>query len=574
LSTGTTETLSEAEIEEIDFIEKHLPIETLIIFRQLAIKDVIVRNRHQKKEEEKKAAESKKAGGSSWFGSWGKAKKVDLIETMNEIPSEGDVSLTQLQSDLENAITSSLTDPAAFTIDVTFHSSTQITIWNDLHKVTTIDMACSAEAKIRPDRMIAFLALTHLQVVDDFTPNPLIGNLMSVIPTEDNTQQQFLHPFCIQFENNDNKININIKASRLQLCLNKYCVQQLLSILEIPPSTSSPSSDILALQETQRAFQARASVKTVPISKTKSNRRPSTASALTAIGASDLIRNTEETTEVKSTLHISFDAYAPQIIIPENSVQEIGYLLLDAGHLMIDGDMGPAGMSWDVNLKSVNVAMPLCVSDFNGTKPIYLIRPFDIEILVQDIDKRKADMTVAMSITAISGELDPAKLSRLLYLTEVMSSIFEAPTLSFSTDNVLDIPDARVVNPLQSQMNLMIFIPSITIDVQYGSSDHPLQKNILCIDYMKADVTTRVYDMHASLELRRLSVEDNMRYETQKQLVSTPNDHESLVFIDVKTISNRRSPFYKESLPYGNIIDVRFGTLILNTDARNILHLR
>jgi hypothetical protein len=239
--------------------------------------------------------------------------------------------------------------------------------------------------------------------------------------------------------------------------------------------------------------------------------------------------------------------------------------------------MGPAGMSWDVHLKAVNVAMPLCVSDFNGTKPIYLIRPFDIEVLAQDVDKKKADMTVAMSITAISGELDPAKLSRLLYLTEVMSSIFEAPSLTFPTDNVLDIPDARVANPLRPQMNLVMFIPSITIDVQYGSSDDdPLrvQKNILKIDYLKADVTTRVYDMHASLELRRLSVEDTMRCETQKRLASTPDDKESLVLIDVKKISNRRSPFYRESQPYGNIIDVRFGTLILNTDARNILHLR
>lgn len=378
---------------------------------------------------------------------------------------------------------------------------------------------------------------------------------------------------------------IYFRASRLELCLNKYCIQQLLSILEIPPSTT-PSS-ILALQETQRAFQAKNSIKKASGGSggnssdgngntPKANRRPSTTTtALSVIGASDLIRNDEyESTEAKSTLEIKFEAYAPTIIIPENSCCDIGYLLLDAGYLTIDGAMGPAGMKWNVKFNSINAAMPLKFDDIHGiTKPLYLIRPFDIEVIAQDIDKIKADMTVQMKVSQISGELDPTKMSRLLYLTEVMSTIFETPTITFPTDNVLDTPDSRVVNPNKNQMNLTVFIPSITIDLQYGPD--PLQKNILCVDLLNANVTTRVYDMQAILELRGLSVQDDMRFETQKYLASTPlSGKESLITIDIKKLSNKRSPFYLERDPFGTIINVKFGTLILNTDARNILHLR
>lgn len=558
-TSGGNEMLSEAEIEEIDFIEKHLPIDTLILFRQLATKDAIVSFRQLKKDQERKAADAKKAG--SWFGRWGKSKK----DTDPPVDLEGDVSLAQLQSDLENAITTSLTDPSAFTMDISFKSSTQLTIWNEVSKVITFEMAIIADAKIRSDRMTASLSLTNLEATDDFTPNPLIRHLVKVISTKETSI-----PLFLEFENVNGAISISLRASRLQLCMNKYCVQQLLSILEIPQSSSS---EILALQETQRAFQAKTSVK--KISNTKPNRRPSTALALSAIGAADLIRGSEENlTEVKSTLRINFDAYAPQIIIPENSVEEKGYLLLDAGHLVVNGAMGPAGMSWDVRFRAINVAMPLHLDDMNYSKPSYLIRPFDINLLAQDVDKSIADLTVNMMVTAISGELDPSKLSRLLYLTEVMSSIFEAPSISFPTENVLEIPDARTTNPFRSKMNLIVFIPTISIDVHYGQ-DNPLQKNILRINYLKANVTTRAYDMHASLELRSLSVQDNMRFESQKQLAYTPdNDQQCLVLIDVKKISNRRSPFYQDSDPFGNIIEVKFGSLILNTDARNLLHLR
>lgn len=558
---SSSETLSDAESEEIAFIEKHLPVDTLILFRQLATKDAIVTARQLKKEEEKKAADAKKSG--SWFGLWGKPK-----EAAEHADLEGDVSLAQLQSDLENAISTSLTDPAAFTIDLQFNSSTELTIWNDANKVITFEMAVVADAKIRPDRMSASVALTNLQISDDFTPNPLIGHLVKVIS---DYGQESAVPLSIEFENLNGAITISLRASRLQLCVNKYCVQQLLSILEIPLSASS--SEILALQETQRAFQAKASVKRISID--KPNRRPSTAFALSALGASDLIRGSEENlTEVKSTLHIRFDAYAPQIIIPENSVEEKGYLLLDAGHLTVNGDMGPAGMSWDVRFHAINVAMPLHIGDINCVKPSYLIRPFDIELIAQDIDKSKADMTVNMMLTAIQGELDPSKLSRLLYLTEVMSSIFEAPSISLPTDNILEIPDSRTTNPLRPKMNLVVFLPSISLDVQYDQED-PLQKNVLCINYLKVNIATRAYDMQASLELRSLSVQDNMRFESQKQLAYTPvGDHQCLVLIDVKKISNRRSPLYQESDPFGNIVEIKFGSLILNTDARNLLHLR
>ena len=124
-------------------------------------------------------------------------------------------------------------------------------------------------------------------------------------------------------------------------------------------------------------------------------------------------------------LEIVFEAHAPKIIIPEDSSSEKGYLLFDMGYMKVRGFTCEEGMSWKISSSNVCAGMPLRIHDLynlaeEGNEHMYLIKPFSIEMEVQNIDRTVADMVVDLNFEpGICGGLTPSKLTRLLGLMAV-----------------------------------------------------------------------------------------------------------------------------------------------------------
>ena len=596
------EPLSDSEEAELDLIERTLPVDSLLLYRRAAVKDAIVRNKRKKREVAKAEAEAK---AKSWFGGWGWGGGHKSAPAV----AEGDVSLEELQMDLEKEIHAHLGDTGAFTLDVSFVSSTVVSVTTHGQGIATMKMGLSASCSVRGDGMQAEVQMTNLLVTDEFTPSPVIPDLIAVRSTHTHTSPAHpSSPFTVNFRNTNGKIHVAVRALPLQVTFNKFCIQQLLGVVQV----SSPHTPLSELKQLQDAY----TVATASSRRVASDSEGSSAWYALATGqVTDVpsggdedeedVSNSEETntqdharrSSVTSSIEVDFEAEAPKIVIPEDSCHDMGFLLLDTGRLMVSGEMGSAGMAWQVKLCAINAALPRSVDELSAcsAQSHYLIRPFDVEVDAQSIDKTSGDMTVAIRVIPnIRGELSADKLSSLMHILDVLPSTFSklpsdddqdgdtAPADSHRTDAVVSAPaaasaassltfiDSRAVDPTQRNMVMVATIPAISLDLQYGSSD--TKKITLGIDMLRVDITTRPYDMHLALDVRSMSIQDFTRAESQLYLArSPPEEQESLVHITYTKLNHIKSPLYTS---FGTEISVEMNKLLLNSDSGTLLHLR
>ena len=580
--------LSQSEEAELDRIERTLPVDSLVLYRQLAIKDAIVRNKQIKQDVAKAAAAAK---SKSWFGSWGGGGK-------NETVAVGDVSLDDLQRDLEQAMHTHLGDMGSFTVDFSFLSSTFLTVTASGRSIAHMRMGLSANCTLRGEGMHAVVQMTDLLVTDEFTPSPVIQNLIAVRSSVESSPEQ--SPFTVTFRNSNDKIHVAVRALPLQITLNKFCIQQILSIVQVSRAQSALSE----LRQLQDAYTM-ATAAYRPAGSDTGQEGVSSTSAWYALAAAQLQQQphgsddesrsgSDAPDRVRSSapsIEVVFEADAPKIVIPEDGCSDMGFLLLDTGRLTVTGEMGPAGMAWQVKLCAINAALPRSVDElytFNGHCN-YVIRPFDVGVDVQTIDKSSGDMTVAINVSpSILGELSADKLSRIMHIIDIVPSTFDKLPLESGNHEVtasatavpdiiptaaassLTFIDSREVDPCQRDIVVIATIPAISLQLQYGS-DYK-ERVLLSIDLLSTDITMRPYDMHIAFDLKSLSIQDFTRDESQINLARTPLEgHESLVHISYTKLNHIKSPLYKE---FGTEVLVEFNKLFLNSDASTLLHLR
>jgi hypothetical protein len=100
----------------------------------------------------------------------------------------------------------------------------------------------------------------------------------------------------------------------------------------------------------------------------------------------------------------------------------------------VNGSLSSQGMCWDLALDDVNAGMPITVQDMYNLKheeSLYIIRPFDIECNIQNLDKTQADMNVNVEIKPeLRGELTAMKLDRfMIVLSIAQDTLFKQPLL-------------------------------------------------------------------------------------------------------------------------------------------------
>ena len=356
---------------------------------------------------------------------------------------------------------------------LTLESSAKLDLSQYGVPVLSASMAVSARARITHLGTNVVLDIGDVMAADRITPTPPLPNFISVKSTtegeqsrldllegagtwksslEDGTskrdgttqsnplwnltagqEQKVSKPsFTVTFEQVSGKNVLKIASLPLEFCLNRLCVQHVIGIFVYPRPPPPGKSQEEAAAHTRRKRQEAQEA----LMKATSGMTAGTEGINEGNNGSGVTSTSEAKTkppEYDSAFELIFEAHAPKIIIPEDSSNDRGYLLLDTGKLKVRGLVGPEGMSWDLSLNHVNAGMPLHVQDMynlESLSELYLIKPFDIGCQIQNIDKSHADMNVDVSFDPeFRGELNARKLERLLKVLGVASkTLFQRPT--------------------------------------------------------------------------------------------------------------------------------------------------
>jgi hypothetical protein len=579
--SGMCDTLSPEESEEFDSIERILPQEALGVFRELSIKEALIRNHLSKRSADKKKALAISNSNSwLWLGvglTYGTSTGDFSNQTADE---EEDFTLDSVQKFFsQQPPDSSPISSSSFTMDLTLQSSSSVSLTIGSAPLSLLNMSLNLDGLVRPNHISVIFKMTELLMIDQYTRDPLIPHLISVksgggvqfdsnqlspSKNEDlnNAAQKNDCPFVIRFESIKEKTRVVLTALPLEVCLNRLCIQQILAMFQVP-SLGRP----VVLTRTPLPFNT--------------PDHPDTA-----------VQTPNHDYLSSSSLEFIFEAEAPKIIIPEHTSIEKGYLLLDTGHLSVKGGMGSAGASsggmwWEISLTSVNAGLPLISSEMYifSERSLYLIRPFNLHTTVQTYDQSRADMTVSVVIEpSICGEIDAIKLSRVMHLIQVISTTFR-PNSSIETHLATTSPSGRspqnnmehhleiaaVVNPMKCSVWIEAKIPEVSLVMQYNSLDNHF--GTLSIPQLACNVQLRPYDLQVLVDLNGLTIEDSLRFNDQRFIVSSPEieANKSQVHISYTSMNHKESPFYHS---YGTEVSVSFTHLHLHCDPHSILFLR
>jgi hypothetical protein len=633
--------LTEEEENELHSIERDLPLVTLVVFRQLAV----VQARQKAKKlfvashdaAPVRKAPSPQKSSSSWF-SWGGLKSKPAVSV--DASSHGDVEeedeAAMLERAKEQLTTGFKIDLSAdgqsgqMTWRLSLASSAVLNVMSGSCPVIQANMAVSLNADMNPKTGIcAKFSLDELIVRDLLTPNPIFPNLINV-PTMSKTANKL----SIFFESKDKQSKVRLEALPFELVWNKPCIQEILDIVIVP----KPHEAYMAAAQSDETIEF-----------------------------SELLVPRERYMGEQMT--VVFEADAPKIIIPDNCSNDEGFLYLDAGKLSVRGRMrGPEGMEWHVLMTSINAYMsdtlegsslarrsmgtpdswglkafqeeqekrrrrqlstPRARKTSSGDASIasaglfsdghtaYLIKPFNLQVDVQNLDKKDANLTVSVVIDpGLRGDLDELMLSRVLNMSTLVSSTFKREkkvmekvqtvrrnslqklrasevvaaraklrkaNSTWNTGMISDSNDEKppntptkrlargILDPDRYDVLVYVVIKEITLDLQYDMVN--CEHIVLSAAELAMDIKTRIHDTQMFFTMNALSIQDTNRSSHQQDLAwSRPVDGKpNLINISYCSLDSARSSLYEG---YGKEIKVEFGSLFMSLDTNTVMHLR
>ena len=515
--------MSFLESEELVHLESILPLFTLLLFRQLAAREdektiVKVQGTMNSRVPEKQ----------TW---WGWASDVSSPDSMREqgvITADEDVDLEFIRREMES-YSDVDTSNKSIALKLKLSSSASLHLNNNKVRVVESNMSLSFSGCSRIDSTSAYFAIEDFIAIDKFSPTPVIENIVSLKP--DLMRDEAVPIFAAEYEHTtDRKATLKISALPLQLVLNELCIQQLMSFFN---SSQAARSTILKYKSDE-----------APSSSFPSSTEDTLSSVVPPSTAADRQRSLriDLPALISSSQHgieIVFEAETSKIIIPENSNSNVmGYGLFEAGHLIVRGYVSYEGMARDISLGIVNAGMPLSVDEmYSFGQSMYLIRPFDVSIHVQTLNRSLADMSVDIQVKPeIRGQLDASKLARLLTVIHVLVKAFtvkpkdlllneshsqedfvalagEGAEKCSSAPSIVDIAG----DCSKEWIIVKITVPNVVLDLYYNivEGDHLL----FSVLGLETDVVLRYLDMRVGCRYQSLLIEDSMRSAGQRTLL-------------------------------------------------------
>lgn len=617
--TGASMTLTKQEETYMEQVQNVLPVETLVVFHQLATKATISLNitmKIQRKKQQMLASMSAKkqtntSRASSWFGNMfnRNSSAANALSKHGSVKSptapsidSDDVALEKIQADLERSMNSiSSTDLNAMMIYFTLSSSAQLDICSFRKDVVTCKMALDMDGLMWAEKRTMNLTMSAIEVTDKYTENLLIPTLVKVkdaasmrIARDTNLDDSITHlqgkvPLKIQIENNSRQnTSVRFTGEALELCFNYLCLHELMTLFQVPAC-----NELVELKHLMSGKNLEMSL--------------SSTSIVSSYALSQISGGIADNTD--STIEISFDMQSPKIIIPEECCQDVGYLMLDPGHvtltavMLMSRDSGVTSMKWDLAFQEIMMGMPDTMTElFKYEHAAAVVKPFDVNMKVDlsYIDPSSTFTSMVIDINPkISGVMDAKKLSSLLRIYDVFMVVFAsseatesfADTAIYALHNAqyssyaallssestavignLDDKVVKVVDATKPTFVISISIPEISLTLFHASNSYGLVK----LDKLSLEGVSREYDYQMFLDLNSITIEDSSRPMHQTILVHCPNtnnEDKKLVHMNFITISNKRSPYY-EVFPYGTSMELNFGKLHINSDANSLLKLR
>jgi hypothetical protein len=142
----------------------------------------------------------------------------------------------------------------------------------------------------------------------------------------------------------------------------------------------------------------------------------------------------------KVDMEIIIDIDAPKIIIPEGKGRCSSYIVLDSGYLSIRGSLNQSGMAMQIALRQVNISMP--DTSKQQLTSSYLITPFDFNINIESKDEVNPVVYVDMNIfPGLAADLDAIKLVRIVQVILLLLESLNTSSLDPVKEEEEDFPN-------------------------------------------------------------------------------------------------------------------------------------
>lgn len=537
--------------EQLRGFDEALPLASLLVFREVGAKEAVLeiqraRQKLLNKQKLTAGAKPQASGGmfTGWFSSKPKPTVQSVAVTEQKLSDEEEDS--KLMNDLESKFNdlSKQAESAinqAFSFRARFISSSTLSLLSSEKVFALLNMAADFQVETRFSTVLLKFSMNQLALRDCCSSNPYNPDILTfvhnnaVVPAGNSPPSaRSLAPCSVVVTMKPEVMDVNIAARPALITWNDECIHKLFMFVAEGVGNDVALSTNTVMRSSLASFAA-------------------------------------ENALPKSAMKILIDVEAPKIIFPEmkGSAQCV---VVDMGHLMVKGGMSVEGMSWDVQLNEINIAMPLEGPNDAQIIRHYLLKPFQIRVDVQNVHKEEADMTINIRINPfVQADLDAMKIARLMRVMFVVlatisndndkqsgaagqsaakvSGIDNAPNLQHKRRAAMVVKSAPIPTKdesstrtaLKLEVSLSKIILSLAIDESHSAA--------LTFETLSAVVTQRQHDTEVSFLLNALVLEDSMRPKLFAAVLWAHADEKSqqtdLIKGSYVTISSVLSPRYE-----------------------------
>lgn len=495
-----------------------LPLSTLLVFREIGAKEAaleIQRARQMLKDSEQPSTWTNNL--TNFFSGWFQSKEAEepmvTDEEDSKLMEDLESKLDDLNKQAEEAVNQ------AFSFRLRCVASASLGLSSEEQVFASLEAAADLQIETRFDTVAIKFTMNQLSVHDCCSEHPYNPDLLAFVEGSEHV------PCEMAMVLKPEEVTINISARPALITWNEECVRKLFLFIMagiIPKDFNLPED--IALRSSLASFATK-------------NALPET------------------------TVAISIDLHAPKVIFPELRGSD-QCVLVDMGHLTVDGGLSPEGMTWDVRLKDIHVAMPMERPSFSGgfqTFQQYLLNPFEIVVGVQSIHREEAELTVSVQILPfIQADLDAMKIARLIkVMLVVMTSIEDNEqkeigdqTFSMTSKQQIavvkgSLPDSKMEQLQKVKLKVQASLPKIVL----GLSIEEGHSASLSFESLSVAVMQRPLDMEVSFALTSLSLEDSLRPRNfAAVLLARPeqsSDHKDLISGSYVMVKSPLSPRFE-----------------------------
>ena len=455
---------------ELRKIEEAAPIQALLVYRQLAAKEVIAETKRAAQDRQKHHSDKDGKGKSRWMDGWlgggastaeasgggssgggggasagatgtisswfrstvhkskGRGKvgweekeskeDKDGRKTASKYADEEDeederlIKIIQSKIEVDSSSVGGVGTADLFIFRLYISSSATLRLTAFTQPVAVADLALTCTTEMHSSGLVLTFALDDFHVIDECTVNPLTKYLIASRGGGGGTSG-LQQKSSSSSSSSSNSSGGTAKSTRLKpdpKMLLTFEAKGANSLLRLTAKPIELTWNKLCVERTLGIF-------ILPAASADS----SSGSSGTQLMA-NMYHNfaAEAALPIAGDLEIVIEIDAPKIIIPDDCCVDKGCILFDSGTLKFHGTFGETCMEMDISLMAVNVGMPRTVKE-RYSNALYLINPFDINVGIQTIDKSQADMSIIVQVMpGLQAEFDAVKITRLLALINIV----------------------------------------------------------------------------------------------------------------------------------------------------------